>query len=121
MKVHGYCAFCKSPKMFFDRKHLSFGHVFLALIVAICINYLITLELSPSFLLIFAVNLIIGEICLQTRWRLFLICQKCGFDPVLYMKNKALACEKVKAKLADRKKDEIKNLFFPLNLPTRKT
>jgi hypothetical protein len=37
------------------------------------------------------------------------------------MKNKALACEKVKAKLADRKKDEIKNLFFPLNLPTRKT
>ncbi|MCB0369878.1 MAG: hypothetical protein KDD45_10695, partial [Bdellovibrionales bacterium] len=118
---HGYCAFCKSPKLFYERKHISMIHVLLSLVAAFCINYVLTFELSPSFLLFFSVNLILSEIYVQLRWRTFIICQKCGFDPVLYIKNPSLACEKVKLKLEERKKDEIKNLFFPLQIPSRKS
>lgn len=121
MKTHGYCAFCKSPKLFYERKHISMLHVVLSLVVALCINYALTLEFGPSFLLIFSANLILAEMYIQFRWRMFVICQKCGFDPVVYVKNKNLACSKVKEKLEERKKDEIKNLFFPLKLPTRKS
>lgn len=121
MKTQGYCAFCKSPKIFYNRKHISFVHVILSFISAFCISYFLTFEFSPVFLFIFSLNLILSEMYVQFRWRMFVICQKCGFDPVLYVKDKQLACQKVKVKLDERSKDEIKNLFFPLNLPTRKS
>lgn len=121
MKTQGYCAFCKSPKIYYNRKHISLIHIVLSFISAMCISYFLTFEFSPVFMLIFSVNLILSEIYVQFRWRMFVICQKCGFDPVLYIKDKQLACQKVQMKLEERSKDEIKNLFFPLKLPTRKS
>lgn len=121
MKTQGYCAFCKSPKIYYNRKHISLIHIVLSFISAMCISYFLTFEFSPVFMLIFSVNLILSEIYVQFRWRMFVICQKCGFDPVLYIKDKQLACQKVQIKLEERSKDEIKNLFFPLKLPTRKS
>ena len=120
MKTRGYCAFCKSPKIFYARKHLSFWHVVLSLVVALCMNYAMTFTISPSVLYIFSISVVISEMYMQLRWRLFVVCQKCGFDPVLYLKDKDGACLRVKEKLEQRKHDEIKSLFFPLKLPTRK-
>lgn len=121
MKAKGYCAFCKSPKIYYNRKHINMVHVILSLLVAFCVNYAITFSFGPSFLFIFSLNLILSEMYMQFRWRFFVICQKCGFDPVLYIRNPNLACVKVKEKLTERGKDEIKSLFFPLKLPTRKS
>lgn len=121
MKTRGFCAFCKSPKWYYAHKHLKWTHTFFSLLLALCFNYVATFEFGPSFLFIFGMNLIVAEMILQIRWRMSVICQKCGFDPVLYVKDQNLACNKVKQKLDERKKDEIKNVFFPLKLPFRKS
>ncbi len=45
--------------------------------------------------LILAALLVGTEILLVVRWRIYIVCSKCGFDPVLYIKDPDLAAERV--------------------------
>lgn len=52
------------------------------------------------------------------RWRLSILCQACGFDPALYLKDSSLAAAQVKRHLEMRSKDPRFLLAPSLNLPT---
>lgn len=121
MKENGYCAFCKSPKKFYSKSSRVFFHIVLALFLGVAFNYLWTLELDPRALFFSVIILFLLEMYQKFRWRLSVICHKCGFDPVLYIKDPSLACEKVKVRLEERQKNPLKNLFNPIKLPFRKT
>ncbi|MCX7978551.1 MAG: hypothetical protein N2578_06060 [Bdellovibrionaceae bacterium] len=72
---------------------------------------------DPRVILIFVFYLAVAEMIVQIRWRMSVICPRCGFDPVLYRKKPAAAAEKVKAFLQRRKEDPHFVLAKPLNLP----
>ena len=115
-----YCAFCKTKRKVYRRKNLSFVEVVGLFLFSALVSYLIW---SPFDLrgLAFLITLLgIGELFFRLRWRQSMICQNCGFDPVIYIKDAAQAAEKVKSFL-DRRKDDPNFLLRPaLNLPTKK-
>lgn len=75
-------------------------------------------EFDPRVFIVFVICLAAAEIFVQLRWRMSVICQKCGFDPVLYAKSPSLAASKVKEQLERRKQDPRYLLSGRLNLPT---
>jgi len=46
-----------------------------------------------------------------------IVCNHCGFDPVLYVRNPEKAAEKVNRKLQERKNNPASVLARPLHLP----
>lgn len=84
---------------------------------ALSIPYLIFHELHVLSFVLFIVFLMLSEMFVQIRWRMAMVCKSCGFDPVLYIKNQALAVAKVKVHLDKRKNDPANLLARPLNLP----
>jgi hypothetical protein len=115
----GFCAFCRSPKVYFKRKRLGIVNIATAVITALAINYIFTHQIDPYVFVIFVVNLFVIELILGIRWRMSLICHECGFDPIIYKRNPEVACQMVKAKMDQRKTDPIKTIFFPLDIATR--
>lgn len=71
-------------------------------------------------LIILGIFLLIGETTMQMRWRQSLMCQHCGFDPVLYVKNPDFAAAKIKEHLKVRSEKPEYLLKPALNLPKRK-
>lgn len=120
MSHSGFCAFCRSPKVYFKRKRLGLLNIFGALVGAMALNFIFRHQVDPIVFVIFIANLFVIELALQVRWRMSLICHECGFDPVIYKRNPAAACEMVKAKMDLRKTNAIKTTFFPLELPKRR-
>lgn len=47
----------------------------------------------------------LAEVITQIRRRLSLVCRKCGFDPLLYLKSPKLASERVRAVFESRLKN----------------
>lgn len=120
MSHSGYCAFCRSPKVYFKRKRLGFLNILGAFVGAMALNYIFRHQIDPIVFVIFVANMFAIELAIKIRWRMSLICHECGFDPVIYKRNPAVACQMVKAKMDERKADPIKTIFFPLALPKRK-
>lgn len=112
-----YCAFCKSPRRIFKRKNINIVNILASALGAAIIMFLIWQEFDPRSLFIFVILLAISETFIQLRWRITMVCRHCGFDPVLYVKNTALAAEKVKKHLEKRKADPATLLSRPLDLP----
>ncbi|MES2801090.1 MAG: hypothetical protein V4654_01240 [Bdellovibrionota bacterium] len=71
-------------------------------------------------LVILGTLLMVGESCTKLRWRQSLLCQHCGFDPMLYMKNPELAGVKIKAFMKTRSEDPSFLLKPALNLASRR-
>ncbi len=82
--------------------------------------YVLWEGLDPRAGIFFVLFLICSEIFVQARWRLSVICQSCGFDPILYKKNQNQAAQNVKIFLAEKKKNPENLLRKPLNLPVLK-
>lgn len=53
-------------------------------------------EMDPRGLFFLGVMLLGGEIFSQLKWRQSMICNNCGFDPILYLKNPAKAGSHIK-------------------------
>lgn len=120
MSHSGYCAFCRSPKVYFKRKRLGLLNTAGACVGALALNYVFSRQIEPIAFVIFVVNLFAIELALQIRWRMSLICHECGFDPVIYKRSPEAACQMVKEKIEQRKTNPIKTIFFPLSLPKRR-
>ncbi|OQW46863.1 MAG: hypothetical protein A4S09_02850 [Proteobacteria bacterium SG_bin7] len=90
-----YCAFCKSPRKYFIHKSLRPIHYVQAALLSTLLMYLIWSEFEARVFLIMAALLIALELGLLVRWRLYISCSKCGFDPVLYRKDPEIASKKV--------------------------
>lgn len=112
-----YCAFCKTPRHVRVKKHASVKDVLYAFSVGIVWSLLIWQEINFKFLPFSITWLGLTEVWIQVRWRMSLICQKCGFDPMLYIRNPQLAAERVRQKYEDRLANP---LIFDKVLPVMK-
>ena len=112
-----YCAFCKSERKVYMKKNVSFVNMFAALSFSLIATYVIWQKFEPDGVYFFIMLLVIQEAFIQFRWRLNLVCEQCGFDPLVYRKNPALAAEKVRLHLERRNTDPRFMLSRPLNLP----
>lgn len=90
-----YCAFCKSPRKYFVHKNLRAVHYVQAALLSTLFMYLIWGTFEAKVFLILATLLVAIELGLLIRWRLYIVCSKCGFDPVLYRKDPEIAAQKV--------------------------
>lgn len=112
-----YCAFCRSPRKVYLKKNIGIVDIFGAVLGSGVAMFAIFHEFDPRVMLIFVAFLAIAETFVQVRWRLTIVCRHCGFDPVVYLKDSALAAAKVKMKLEKRKEDPATLLSRPLQLP----
>jgi hypothetical protein len=90
-----YCAFCKSPRKYFLHKNLRAIHYLQAALVSVFFMYAIWGEFEPKVFFIMATLLVATEIALHVRWRLYIVCTRCGFDPLLYLKDPEAAAKRV--------------------------
>ncbi len=115
-----FCAFCKTPKKVYKRKSLNLMEVVSLTMFALLMTSVLWEHLDPRGLLVLISMLTIAEFFVRLRWRHSTICNNCGFDPVIYVKNPELAAQKVKYFLDDRKDNPDFLLKPTINLPIRK-
>lgn len=100
-----YCAFCKSPRRVYKKKHVSVIDVLNSALIAGVLIAAVYLEFHPYFFILWVFFLCLSEFFIQIRWRINIVCKHCGFDPVLYLKNPMECAQKVKSALEARKED----------------
>ena len=110
--IHGYCAFCKSERTYFRRKHVSFSTIVYAIVFGGLVSQAVWQAFDPRALIVSAVIVCISEIATQLRWRLSLVCSECGFDPLVYKRNPTHAAERVRKHLEERQADPM-SIFRP--------
>lgn len=115
-----YCAFCKTPRKVYKSKNLSIFEVLALIFLSVLITHVVYKSFDPRGLGIVGLFLLIGEIFSQVKWRSSMMCQNCGFDPVLYVKDQEKAGLKIKAFL-EKRADSPAHLLRPaIKLPTVK-
>lgn len=107
-----YCAFCKTTRKVYAHKSLSFVEILGLIFLGVVLTFVIFKTFDPRGLLYVGMLLITGEIFSQLKWRGSMLCQNCGFDPVLYMRNPEQAGLKIKAFL-DKRADSPAHLLRP--------
>lgn len=91
-----YCAFCKSERQIYVKKHISLTNVVECLLLAVSIAYVYFGEPDPRLVVLFGIFILAGETFVYLRWRNAVICKLCGFDPILYKRSPELAAGKVR-------------------------
>lgn len=92
-----YCAFCKSARRVYLKKHISLTNVAGAILLSVGMSYAIYGRPDPSLLGIFCFLTVAGEMFVYSRWRASLVCKLCGFDPVVYKRSPEEASKQVRA------------------------
>jgi len=111
-----FCAFCKTERIIYRKRHLSALDAFLAVGAAFMMMLVIWQDFDPRVLVFIALALVSTEAFVMTRWRLAISCRHCGFDPALYRRDREHAARKVKEHMARRREDPM-TVFSPtLNL-----
>ena len=113
-----YCAFCRSERIVYKKKHVSTIDAIMALFATGLLSFLIWQDFDPRSVILFVASLGIAEFFIVFRWRLSVSCPHCGFDPVVYKKNRQLAADRVKAHMDRRRQDPLWVLTPPPKLPT---
>ena len=91
-----FCAYCGHHRAVYTKKHVSLLDVLGATGLGLASASLIAQQFDPRGFLISALGIGIAEIFVSFRYRLRLICGRCGFDPVLYRRDPSAAAERVK-------------------------
>jgi len=90
-----YCAFCKSKRNIYPKKHASILNYLAIFAFSYCLSTGLWAWWDPRGLVIFAVALTFTETFIYLRWRFSVVCSLCGFDPVLYRKSPEAARARV--------------------------
>lgn len=114
-----FCAFCKSPRSVPRKKHVSLIHFLAVGSLTLFLMFSFPQLIDGRFIVLFALTMGLIEVGVQIRWRLSVACTRCGFDPVLYLKNHKAAADKVKRHLEAIDSSPLGRLS-DLNLPKRK-
>ena len=104
-KEKRFCAFCKNYRTFYLKKHLSGFDIFLASVASLALMLLIWQDVDIKAFYFFVFAVVVSEALVLLRWRMRMICDICGFDPILYKRNAQQAAEKVKTFMALRQND----------------
>jgi hypothetical protein len=91
-----YCAFCRTPRQVYLKKHVDTTNVLASVVFAMAVTYALFGEPDPRGLIIFCLAILASEVFVYIRWRSFVSCKLCGFDPVLYKRSPALASARVR-------------------------
>ncbi len=118
--IRCYCAFCRSERTVYRKRHLSLVDATMALIASVSLMLVIWQDFDPRVFVFIGLSLCITEMFIGFRWRLSISCKRCGFDPVLYKKNPDKAASVVR-EFMERSKEDPMSLFNPPpKLPTVK-
>ena len=112
------CAFCGTRHIVYLKRHLNYRDLFVASFLSVILTWVIWQSLAPTGSIFFFAFIAFAEIFVQMRHRLSLICRECGFDPVLYLRDRERCVEKVKQTLSLRRQTP-SALLKPLALPYR--
>jgi hypothetical protein len=112
-----YCAFCRSERIVYKKKHVSAVDAGMALFATVLLSFLIWQDFDPRSVFLFVISLGLAEFFIIFRWRLSIACPHCGFDPVVYKKNRQMAADRVKAHMSQRREDPLWLFNPPPKLP----
>lgn len=115
-----YCAFCSSYRVVYRKKHVGLVDVVLTAIAALLMGQIVYQDFDPRAVVFFAIGLAIAELFIMIRWRLSVVCSKCGFDPLLYKRSPEQAAKQVKEHMRRRKEDPLSVFSPPPKLPVIK-
>lgn len=96
-----FCAFCKIPRRIYSKKNASWTNVVIALVLGCCLEGFFGNPLNFRSLIYAVLILVMIEIGVSLRRRWSLNCPHCGFDPKLYMRDRARAAEQVRFHLEE--------------------
>ncbi len=113
-----FCAFCRSERVVYRKRHISLFDVFTSIIVSLLLSFIVWQDFDPRLVVFFAMSVAISELFVVFRWRFSIACPKCGFDPVLYRKKPELAALRVKAFYGERMEDPMSVFSPPPRLPS---
>lgn len=105
LKDQRFCAFCRSPRRVYTKKHVDLTNVVAAIALTGTLTQAYYGQPDPRGLLIFCLVMGIAETFVYLRWRSFVVCKLCGFDPVLYKKSPLLASQRVREFYAEQAKN----------------
>lgn len=91
-----YCAFCKTPRRIYAKKHIDLTNVLGAALLSTLVSTAVYGELDPRGLTLFCLVIAFSELFIFFRWRIAVVCKMCGFDPVLYKRSPARAALRVR-------------------------
>lgn len=82
-----YCAYCKSERKVYLKKHVDMTNVVLTMAFAWGLSTLIWHWSDSRFVVLWSIFMVTAEMFIYLRWRISLPCQLCGFDPIVYKRN----------------------------------
>src|ERR1044072_3689648 len=94
-----FCGFCRSERNVYVKKHVFIQDFIWAGAMAFLLMFILWQSFDPRAIVIFATLVGLTEVVVQIRSRMALSCPYCGFDPILYSRNKTAAAERVKEHL----------------------
>lgn len=112
-----YCAFCRKPKKVYSARNIGIIHILCSIFIGLLLTWLIWEGPEAKGLLLILILVMGSELFVHFRWRLGIICQNCGFDPLTYRKRPEEACSQVQKYIERRRLDPRFLLVSPLNLP----
>lgn len=104
-KKRFFCSFCKLPIRVYKSKDLSLIDVALLFFCVSGVSLFFTAEKRILTIVLFPILGFFMQSMVRIRWRESVKCRHCGFDPLVYKKNKSEAATSVKIFLEKRKKD----------------
>jgi hypothetical protein len=113
-----YCAFCRSPRLVYKKRHVSVVDVIYALVATLLMSLMIWQDLDPRASVVFALFIGLSEVFIMLRWRLSITCPHCGFDPVLYKRSPERAANQVNVHMLARRQSPMSAFTPPPRLPT---
>lgn len=102
IRARCYCAFCKSPRFVYRKKHIDLTNVLGAALLSMAATYAYHGQPDPRGVVVFGVMVVASEIFIYLRWRAALVCSLCGFDPIVYKRSPQQASNKVKEFFKER-------------------
>jgi hypothetical protein len=96
LRDHRYCAFCKVLRRVYVKKHIDLTNVACAVAFAGAVTFAVWGALDPRGLMLLCVSLVCAEVFVNLRWRFNVVCNLCGFDPLLYKRSPERAAQRVK-------------------------
>ncbi len=100
-----YCAFCRSERTLYRKRHVGPIDLFLALAASTLLSFIFWQDLDPRLVVFFVLAVGLAELFIVLRWRLSVVCSRCGFDPILYRRDQKAAAARVKAHYKTRLED----------------
>ncbi len=104
-KEKRYCAFCKNLRSFYLKRDLSFLDFVVCVFASLAAMALVWQDFNIKVFYFLGFSVIASEILVRFRWRMKIICDICGFDPILYKRDSKSAALKVNKFLELRKLD----------------